>query len=150
MAFLTSSLRHVVCFEVWVNLNNHFVHLLDSILSGFDPSITNEIQNLSYTPETGELSISGGGIGVLFPVMIGATALTDGVQGLVPTPLAGEESAFLRGDGTWANISGAADNWGTQVVQSDGTLTGDGTSSTPLSVVTMIGATASDSPSRSP
>jgi len=34
--------------------------------------------------------------------MIGATADTDGIEGLVPAPKAGDEGKFLRGDGTWA------------------------------------------------
>ena len=35
----------------------------------------------------------------------GATASTDGVQGLVPGPLAGDEDKFLKADGTWAEAS---------------------------------------------
>lgn len=34
----------------------------------------------------------------------GATASTDGVQGLVPGPLAGDEEKFLKADGTWDEI----------------------------------------------
>lgn len=34
----------------------------------------------------------------------GATASTDGVQGLVPGPLAGDEAKFLKADGTWGDI----------------------------------------------
>jgi len=45
--------------------------------------------------------------------MTGATASTDGSAGLVPTPSAGDEGKFLRGDGTWqtaiTDISGKAD-----------------------------------------
>ena len=33
--------------------------------------------------------------------MVGATDSTNGVQGLVPQPMAGEHLKFLRGDGTW-------------------------------------------------
>lgn len=36
----------------------------------------------------------------------GATALDDGVQGLVPGPLAGDQDKFLKADGTWATVSG--------------------------------------------
>lgn len=36
----------------------------------------------------------------------GATASTDGTQGLVPGPLAGDEGKFLKADGTWATVSG--------------------------------------------
>lgn len=35
-------------------------------------------------------------------VMTGASASDDGKAGLVPTPTAGNENRFLRGDGTWA------------------------------------------------
>lgn len=37
-------------------------------------------------------------------IMEGATSTLDGVSGLVPAPLAGEEAFFLRGDGVWAPI----------------------------------------------
>lgn len=39
------------------------------------------------------------------PEMIGATASAVGRPGVVPVPAAGENTNFLRGDGTWANIS---------------------------------------------
>ena len=35
------------------------------------------------------------------PTLSGATAETDGMSGLVPTPAAGDEGKFLAGDGTW-------------------------------------------------
>ena len=38
----------------------------------------------------------------------GATASADGVQGLVPGPLAGDEDKVLKGDGTWGTIQSAA------------------------------------------
>ena len=38
-------------------------------------------------------------------VMTGATASADGEEGLVPAPAAGEEEYFLRGDGTWADVT---------------------------------------------
>ena len=37
--------------------------------------------------------------------MSGATAEEDGQSGLVPTPKAGDQLKFLRGDGKWVNIS---------------------------------------------
>ena len=43
--------------------------------------------------------------------MTGATASTDGEEGLVPAPLAGDENKFLRGDGTWVEVSGG-ENYG--------------------------------------
>lgn len=36
--------------------------------------------------------------------MTGATASTAGAHGLVPAPSAGDNSKFLRGDGTWADV----------------------------------------------
>lgn len=38
-------------------------------------------------------------------VMTGATAQEDGVSGLVPVPVAGDQLKFLRGDGTWASVT---------------------------------------------
>jgi hypothetical protein len=38
---------------------------------------------------------------------VGATALVAGTSGLVLAPLAGQESNYLRGDGTWSAIAGA-------------------------------------------
>lgn len=40
------------------------------------------------------------------PIMVGATASADGVAGLVPVPVAGDQLKFLRGDGTWATVTG--------------------------------------------
>lgn len=72
---------------------------------------------------------------------------TDGVDGITPQPIwnGTELSWDLTGDGNADTTpvdlqgpsgsgGGSADNWGTQVVVSDGTLTGDGTSTNPLSV----------------
>lgn len=39
-------------------------------------------------------------------VMTGATEEEAGKSGLVPTPQAGDQNKFLRGDGTWAEIGG--------------------------------------------
>lgn len=38
-------------------------------------------------------------------VFTGATSSTDGADGLVPGPKAGDEKKFLQGDGTWATPS---------------------------------------------
>ena len=38
----------------------------------------------------------------------GATASQDGNLGFVPTPEAGDNTKFLRGDGSWASMSGGA------------------------------------------
>lgn len=40
------------------------------------------------------------------PAMVGATGVSNGAAGLVPQPLIGDESKFLRGDGTWQTAGG--------------------------------------------
>lgn len=41
--------------------------------------------------------------------MTGASAAAAGVQGLVPAPAKGKQNSFLRGDGTWAEMTEATD-----------------------------------------
>jgi hypothetical protein len=105
-----------------------------------DLSSSNELQNLTYAPSTGIMSISSG-TGDTIPVMVGATAGTNGERGLVPRPVAGEEGAFLRGDGIWSNPSVGGDNWGSQVVQTTARLSGNGTGGSPLDIAQQ-GATS--------
>ncbi len=81
-----------------------------------DTSATNEIQ---------DLSISGNSIGIT------------GGTGINLSPTAPGTGQVLTWNGTaWIaqNAGSGADNWGTQVVISDATLTGDGTASNPLGV----------------
>lgn len=37
--------------------------------------------------------------------MVGATETTDGIAGLVPVPVAGDQLKFLSGDGSWKEIN---------------------------------------------
>lgn len=39
-----------------------------------------------------------------YDVFVPATVTTDGEEGLVPAPLAGDQAKFLRGDGIWAKV----------------------------------------------
>ena len=74
-----------------------------------DGSVTNEkISAHTYTASSGLLRITENGINydATIPVMTGATAGAPGVRGLVPTPAAGQQNSFLRGDGTWAAVTG--------------------------------------------
>ena len=48
----------------------------------------------------GSLTVDVTGVGD----MQGATANTDGVHGLVPQPLQGDEDKVLKGDGTWGTV----------------------------------------------
>lgn len=43
---------------------------------------------------------------VIHGVMQGASATRNGWSGIVPQPVAGDEEKFLKGDGTWAEVSG--------------------------------------------
>lgn len=84
---------------------------------------------LSYDVVSRELDLYPGNA-LIFPIMQGATSGSSGLSGLVPAPVAGQDTMFLAGDGTWKPVSalaGGGDNWGSQVVQSDNTLQGDGT-----------------------
>lgn len=49
--------------------------------------------------------------------MIGATSTDDGVAGIVPKPLAGDQNKFLRGDATWAEVSGLTPAQAQELVQ---------------------------------
>lgn len=49
--------------------------------------------------------------------MVGATSTDDGVAGIVPKPLAGDQNKFLRGDATWAEVSGLTPAQAQELVQ---------------------------------
>ena len=51
----------------------------------------------------------------------GATSSSDGTSGFVPAPSLGEQDKFLRGDGTWATVSGSGSG-GTVTIDVDGAL----------------------------
>lgn len=44
-----------------------------------------------------------------YSTMKGASASAAGAQGLVPAPGKGKQNSFLRGDGTWAEMTEATD-----------------------------------------
>lgn len=44
------------------------------------------------------------------PYMTGATSQADGAGGLVPAPEAGDEDKFYKGDGTWGDVAGSAED----------------------------------------
>ena len=51
----------------------------------------------------GFVKVAGAGLGA--NPMTGATETTDGKAGLVPAPTVSDTKKFLRGDGTWVEIS---------------------------------------------
>ena len=83
------------------NIVDSLAELIDVNLKGLASG-----QVLSYDGESGKW------IPITLPeaaataIMIGAEADKDGVAGLVPAPKAGDENKFLRGDGTWAEVTG--------------------------------------------
>lgn len=64
----------------------------DTLIAGANIQIASDGKTISATDTT-------------YTHFTGATASTDGVQGLVPGPLAGDEDKYLKGDGTWADAS---------------------------------------------
>ena len=58
-------------------------------------------------------------IGQYVTTMTGASADSDGTGGLVPQPLQGQESLFLRGDATWANPVAGVENTINTIVGND-------------------------------
>lgn len=49
--------------------------------------------------------------------MVGATADRAGAAGIVPQPLAGDHNKFLRGDATWAEVSGLTEVQARELIQ---------------------------------
>lgn len=62
----------------------------DALIAGANIQIAADGKTISATDTT-------------YTHFTGATASTDGTQGLVPGPLAGDENKVLKGDGTWQN-----------------------------------------------
>lgn len=61
------------------------------------------------------------------PTMTGASATQDGMGGLVPAPLAGQQDLFLKGDGTWVDptveLASKVQTLDTQLTQTMSNLT---------------------------
>lgn len=58
--------------------------------------------NVTLTPDTANHKITITAKDTAYTDMAGATADTAGSSGLVPAPAAGEQTVYLRGDGTWS------------------------------------------------
>ena len=75
-------------------------------------------------------------------VMEGATASTAGVAGLVPVPPTGAQNKFLRGDGTWVEVTGTLspeDLASISTLQTQvATLIGDDTDKSVADIVTTL------------
>ena len=66
----------------------------DTLIAGANIQIAADGKTISATDTT-------------YTHFTGATASTDGVQGLVPGPVAGDQDKYLKADGTWDTVSGA-------------------------------------------
>ena len=97
---------------------------------------------LVYNSESGEWEPMPLTTAIGMDVMEGATASTAGVAGLVPVPPAGAQNKFLRGDGTWVEVTGtlspedlaSISTLQTQVI----TLIGDDTGKSVADIVTTL------------
>ena len=58
------------------------------------------------------------------------------MSGIVPAPAAGDASKFLKGNGTWATVSGGSGSFASNVISSDTTIDAD-TSYIVLSYLTV-------------
>lgn len=73
--------------------------LIDVNLTGLKTGQVLGYNGTEWVPMTIDAAVSGS-------VMTGATAETAGTSGFVPAPAAGDQTKFLRGDGTWAEVEG--------------------------------------------
>lgn len=74
------------------------------------------------------------------PKFIGADGVNDGLEGLVPTPSATDNTLFLRGDGTWAAPAAGEVNTGVNVGAGTGQVFRDKTGTT-LNFKTLVAGT---------
>lgn len=108
--------------------------------SGLYKITVNSTGHVSATTGVSKADITSLGI-ASDSVMSGATSSAAGTKGLVPAPAAGNQSKFLRGDGTWATPTDT--NTDTKVNVTLGTTTKAyllGTSTTPTNTATGVTA----------
>lgn len=81
-----------------------------------------------------------------YSVFSGATSSDAGESGLVPAPSVGEESTYLKGNGTWADVSEIVSD----CVKLDGSSTMQGALNMGANNITGVGSLTFDSPSYTP
>ena len=123
-----------------------------SVVADGDGDDSNEIQTLSKTGNTIELSNGGGSVTdentQLTETEVDAFVANNGylteeidadtTNEIQQISISGTTLQLSKGGGTVVlptSEGGSADNWGTQIVETDATLTGEGTTANPLSVV---------------
>lgn len=95
--------------------------LIDVNLSGLVSGQVLGYNGTEWVPMTLDGAISSS-------VMIGATEEEAGKSGLVPAPQAGDQNKFLRGDGTWVEITGGSVDTSLFAKQTDLNITNDNVS----------------------
>lgn len=79
---------------------NDYTNIEKNKLGNLDDTLLNKLGESEY----GNLTFNGEDINAA--QMTGATSELDGTSGTVIAPKAGDQDKFLRGDGTWAEVSG--------------------------------------------
>lgn len=97
-------------FEYELNNSSFTANQWAAINSGITSGDVTKIQTLANIRTIGaNLNLDANGelsaVDTTYTHFTGATSSTDGVQGLVPGPLAGDEDKYLKADGTWATVS---------------------------------------------
>lgn len=68
-------------------------------------TVLSRSQNISFSYDGSNLYVTQEDFNAhIHADMVAATANKDGASGFVPAPLAGDQTKFLRGDGTWQNV----------------------------------------------
>ena len=80
------------------NIIDSLGELIDVNLAGLQSGQVLSFNGTEWVPMTLPEAVTGS-------VMTGATATTAGEAGYVPAPQAGDEKKFLRGDGTWVEVT---------------------------------------------
>lgn len=87
------------------NANNYTHPSHTAAAAGFYKVTVDALGHVTKATKVAKSDITGLGIpetDTKYSAMTGASASAAGAQGLVPAPDAGKQSAFLKGDGTWA------------------------------------------------
>lgn len=103
-----------------VNATEGVLYLGDKLITGLDASNINialeNLSNVIWDGGEGQILVSDDSghweaqdprdlLESIVEEMVGATAAQDGKAGLVPQPKRGDQTKFLRGDGTWAQAA---------------------------------------------
>lgn len=85
---------------------------LGNVVNSDTTNIANTFVKNTFVPINSIVAVNDSGLNALQKLqgqinsrlvsMIGATSSVNGVTGLVPAPVIGQETSFLRGDGTWS------------------------------------------------